>query len=532
MEEHPLPAWQFESNADYTFDDLWSADFDTPDLQSPVIDSNLAPYGMTDDVGTLPLFDDLALEGMSLQDQVPNQDKVTTLDSFSLEEFVRDNRPTPPRQRTLPRRRSKYVLRRSESHTNPITIPNSYRSGSPVQSLAIERWRNSPPEEEAASLSAIYNAMVRPISNGSRTPSFDAFRTHRGPSSSTSLDSGVSESSLHSAHSKHSASSQTRRRRVTKPRGPAKAKGKPKDPAERPFKCTFCCDDFRTRHDWSRHEKSLHLNMEEWVCTPYGGSVVIPLTGRVHCAYCSALDPTHHHLDSHNHSACSDGRSTPRTFRRKDHLVQHLRLVHYLETLPLIDDWKLASAPVTSRCGFCNATLGSWDERTDHLAAHFRSGKTMADWRGDHGFDQEITARVSNAFPPYLIAAQSETLVPFSATNHESLDHTKQVITLMESELLGTETLSGQVEVPESHDMPTLSLQQGVETRLFADILTRHLARFARQQMLLGNIPTDEMFQRESRRVLYQDADDEWNQTVADNPEWIREFRERTGFNH
>jgi hypothetical protein len=156
----------------------------------------------------------------------------------------------------------------------------------------------------------------------------------------------------------------------------------------------------------------------------------------------------------------------------------------------------------------------------------------MADWRGDHGFDHEITARVSNAFPPYLIAAQSETLVPFSATNHESLDHTKQVITLMESELLGTETLSGQVEVPESHDMPTLSLQQGVETRLFADILTRHLARFARQQMLLGNIPTDEMFQRESRRVLYQDADDEWNQTVADNPEWIREFRERTGFNH
>jgi hypothetical protein len=44
-------------------------------------------------------------------------------------------------------------------------------------------------------------------------------------------------------------------------------------------------------------------------------------------------------------------------------------------------------------------------------------------------------------------------------------------------------------------------------------------------------VPTDEMFQRESRRVLYQDADDEWNQTVADDPEWIRQFRERTGFN-
>jgi hypothetical protein len=530
-EQHSLPGWPFEENTDYIFDDLWTADFATLDLQSPALDTNFALYDTTDDLDALPIFDDLALEGMSLQDQVPDQDSSNTLGFFSLEEFSRNNRPTPPRQRTLPRRRSKYVLRRSESHTNAIVIPSKYRNESPVQPLAIERWRNSPPEQEAASLTAIYNAMERPTPNGSRTSSFDAFRTHRGASSSTSLDSGVSDSSLHSAHSKHSASSQTRRRRVSKPRGPAKSK-RPKNPTERPFKCTFCCDDFRVRYDWARHERSLHLNMEEWICTPYGGSVVLPLTGRVHCAYCSALDPTHHHLDSHNYSACADGHSTPRTFRRKDHLVQHLRLVHYLDTLPLIDDWKIASAPVTSRCGFCDATLWTWDERTDHLAAHFRSGKTMVDWRGDHGFHPEVDARVSNAFPPYLIAAQAETLVPFSATNHESLDHTKQVIWQMESELLATETQSGEVDVAESQDVPTPSLQQGVETRLFADILTRHLARFARQQMSLGNIPTDEMFQRESRRVLYQDADDEWNQTVADNPEWIREFRERTGFNH
>jgi hypothetical protein len=78
--------------------------------------------------------------------------------------------------------------------------------------------------------------------------------------------------------------------------------------------------------------------------------------------------------------------------------------------------------------------------------------------------------------------------------------------------------------------MSNFSSQQGVETRFFADILTRHLARFARQQMMLGALPTDDMFQRESRRVLYQDADDEWNQTVADDPEWIRQFRERAGF--
>jgi hypothetical protein len=154
--------------------------------------------------------------------------------------------------------------------------------------------------------------------------------------------------------------------------------------------------------------------------------VVLPTTNRVHCAFCSALDPTPQHIEDHNYSACQGGDCIPRTFRRKDHLVQHLRLAHDLETLPLIDDWKLTSDPVTCRCGFCNANLSSWDERTEHLAAHFRSGKTMADWRGDHGFSPAVNERLTNAYPPYLIYAQSITLVPFSATNKDSLDHTQQ----------------------------------------------------------------------------------------------------------
>jgi hypothetical protein len=48
--------------------------------------------------------------------------------------------------------------------------------------------------------------------------------------------------------------------------------------------------------------------------------------------------------------------------------------------------------------------------------------------------------------------------------------------------------------------------------------------------MMLGVMPTDDMFQRESRRVLYNEADDDWNQTVADDPEWMRQFREQAGF--
>lgn len=155
----------------------------------------------------------------------------------------------------------------------------------------------------------------------------------------------------------------------------------------------------------------------------------------------------------------------------------------------------------------------------------------MSDWRGDHGLDPSVNARVCNAFPPYLIAAQSMTLVPFSATSHGSLDHTQQVISQLEIERRQYDASLG--PQPTLHNLPTLDermpIQEDNGARLFADVLSTHLARFARQKMMLGVVPTDEMFQRESRRVLYQDADDAWNQTVADDPNWIQEFRERTG---
>ncbi|KAL4978271.1 hypothetical protein BDW66DRAFT_149401 [Aspergillus desertorum] len=59
----------------------------------------------------------------------------------------------------------------------------------------------------------------------------------------------------------------------------------------------------------------------------------------------------------------------------------------------------------------------------------------------------------------------------------------------------------------------------------FTQVLTLHLSRFAREQMAQGVVPRDEMFQQESRRVLY-DSEDTWNQTVADNPKWMESFRQ------
>jgi hypothetical protein len=48
--------------------------------------------------------------------------------------------------------------------------------------------------------------------------------------------------------------------------------------------------------------------------------------------------------------------------------------------------------------------------------------------------------------------------------------------------------------------------------------------------MRLGVIPTDEMFQLEARPLLF-DSEDSWNQTMADNPEWLAKFR-KDRYNH
>lgn len=47
---------------------------------------------------------------------------------------------------------------------------------------------------------------------------------------------------------------------------------------------------------------------------------------------------------------------------------------------------------------------------------------------------------------------------------------------------------------------------------------------------LAGIVPTDEMFQRKSRRVLHGDEDDAWNTTMADNADWLNYFQEQIAY--
>ncbi|KAF5013565.1 hypothetical protein FDECE_425 [Fusarium decemcellulare] len=429
----------------------------------------------------------------------------------------------------LPRRRSRYLRRQTRtSSTEPINIPRS--STATDESLdPMQRWQDSPPEAEAASLSAIVNALQKtPLRTRSSASSLTNQRVGSRAPSTVSFGSGTScsSASIASANSPtFRTSSRGSRGRVTKRTRTPGANAKDTD--KRVFPCTFCCDSFKSKYDWARHEKSLHLNLQGWRCTPFGGTIVSPDTGRSHCAYCSQLDPTPDHLDSHNHGSCQN-EAQPHTFSRKDHLVQHLRLVHHVQTLPIIDCWKFEGPQVTSRCGICSIRLQTWQERVDHLAKHFRKGATMDDWKGEHCFEPSIAAQVNHAIPPYLIASETRAPLPFSATNPDTKDHLSQIRRATEQSSSMWD--DGHVSVPAGGSEPSPESQtldpvnERASSITFPEVLALHLGRYARGQMRLGVMPTDAMFQEEARRIVFE-SEDPWDQTIADNDDWLSCFR-------
>lgn len=360
----------------------------------------------------------------------------------------------------------------------------------------------------------------------------------RRSNSSTSVNSECSNSSAYSTASAssatsagaHSNSSHRRSRKHPTTSTSSSSSSKKPNPDPRPFKCTFCCDAFKSKYDWRRHEKSLHLDLEAWNCAPASGTLPSP-TGPL-CAYCSAPSPSPPHLETHNHAPCATRPPPSRSFRRRDHLAQHLRVFHKLPALPpSLTPFHSPSPPITSRCGFCDARLASWEARADHLAAHFRQGCSMRDWSGGHGFAEDVEARVTNALPPYYIATEAASLVPFTATSAGARDHFKQIRARTERAPLE----AGEGDGARGAEGETAALRdsRAMTASAFADVLAAHLARFARERFGVGGdgaggVVSDEALQREARLVLYS-SDDPWNQTIADSPVWLREWRERFG---
>ncbi|KAH8820090.1 hypothetical protein F5884DRAFT_661842 [Xylogone sp. PMI_703] len=294
----------------------------------------------------------------------------------------------------------------------------------------MERWQHSPPEHEPASVSAIAKAVTSStFSSGRASPHSFRFtddgsgRSVANVSSTSSL--GTSQSSGNSFASAFSHKSRgsfgsfgsfgnrgrRRRRRQAPKAGEAGniARAPPKA-----FQCTFCTETFKTKHDWQRHEKSLHLSLERWVCSPNGPAAFNAEYGQPACVYCGLPSPPKEHFEEHNHSSCAERSEEERTFYRKDHLRQHLNLVHDVKFQSWsMDAWKVATPEIRSRCGFCGLIMDTWGFRVDHLAEHFKSGKSMADWKGDWGFDQAVHDLVENGMPPYLIHDERNTLKPY-----------------------------------------------------------------------------------------------------------------------
>ena len=415
----------------------------------------------------------------------------------------------------------------------------------------FERWKHSPPEHEPASMKDIANAVAQselpddddvsdsPLSfshhgkgssNGSglskrKAPSTGSLETV--PTSSLSASSAVfshgSSNSTHGSFGSFSSSlvgkKDRRRRRRPVTATPVRNTS---DTQKRIFQCTFCTDTFKSKYDWTRHEKSLHLSQEKWICAPQGAVIIDQDTGGQLCVYCDAKNPSKDHIEAHNHQQCVDKGLDSRTFYRKDHLRQHLRLVHGCEMIPSMDRWKSAEVNINSRCGFCGRRFTTWQERTDHLTAHFKAGSRMSEWKGCRGFHPAVAAQVTNAMPPYLIGMESVSPYPFSATNpgtwrqHQAPDEPE-----------GSVSRTSPLRASSKHRKSTTGYDQAPRTTCY-EILAIGLGNYAKDLNKKGVVITDEMLQTQARKILFG-SDDSWNQTAADNPEWLDLFKKALG---
>ncbi|KAL7917866.1 hypothetical protein ACQKWADRAFT_305660 [Trichoderma austrokoningii] len=269
--------------------------------------------------------------------------------------------------------------------------------------------------------------------------------------------------------------------------------GIPEDKSSRIYQCTFCTDTFKTRYDWTRHEGTLHLALEQWICLPTGPKRWDLGDLSPKCSLCDERDPSNDHLQSHRISDCIAKPISLRSFHRKDHLHQHLRLAHGVNRIILsMNSWSSKLSEVKSRCGFCEETFSLWTDRNDHLADHFRRGKSMKDWKGDRGFEPSIAMLVQSAMPPYLIGAESLDIEPFSASKG-----------IMKKKLThpGAQNPANVFE-----------------------LLTARLSDFVTASRASGATINCDILRRQARLILYGD-DDPLNQTPADNDQWLTLFK-------
>jgi len=448
-----------------------------------------------------------------------------------------------------------------------LNLEEGYRNLGP-----LDRWKCSPPENEPASMTAIARAVTNKdnvLPPGSRKQSASSLHNSRTSSQkasseddSTSLslmlnhapsvssfetrqssNSDLSFASSRSHNSKQSFASSTDRRRrrrapfnhqrtvsTTKINGSApnaQSVGKPRrSPVNRIFQCTFCTDTFPSKYDWQRHEKSLHLALERWTCCPMGPTRIDSITGQQQCVFCPTLSPSSAHLETHQFLTCHEKTLAERTFYRKDHLRQHLRLIHNVKLDPHMDTWKSTTFEVKSRCGFCPSMFTTWQARADHLAAHFRNGADMKDWSCGWGFESHVERLVENAMPPYLIDLERNSMNPFIAQRlpRTNSDSTSPNLTTPSG---GTSSAATCTNTPGTGD-ERMEVDQYTKDSNCWNRLEEELTNFVLEQKTHGVIITDKMLQDHGRLVIYGETDP-WDWTMADHETWLDAFKRQHG---
>ncbi|KAI2601842.1 hypothetical protein GGR54DRAFT_580271 [Hypoxylon sp. NC1633] len=111
-------------------------------------------------------------------------------------------------------------------------------------------------------------------------------------------------------------------------------------PTDAKFWCTSCDKTFKRKFDWKRHEEEFHERSRKYPCPNCNQSFWGPNTFN------------QHHKSAHGCKTCPHA----------DTVVKHLRKRRA---------WG---------CGFCAAMHGKFEKHIDHVAAHFETGSTKADW--------------------------------------------------------------------------------------------------------------------------------------------------------
>ena len=427
-----------------------------------------------------------------------------------------------------------------------------------MQSMSpLERWKQSPPEHEAASATAIARAVAqspipshntpqsslqnscaasrassrRSSSNDSsafsmfRAPSASSFETgtNRSSASDVSLLSNRSHRSQRSSlSSSFDAKDRRRRRRAPIAQRVASTQAKPCS-ARRIFQCTFCTDTFPAKYDWARHEKSLHLALERWTCCPARGTLP-NADGHPVCVFCQIPNPTSSHLEAHNFASCQEKTLQERTFYRKDHLRQHLKLLHSCKFQSTMESWKSTTSEIKSKCGFCPHVFSTWQQRTDHLAAHFRNGSDMSSWHGAWGFETYVERLVENSIPPYLIAQERRSMDPWVARPRTGSGH--GAFDTMPSSVNDTNLTFG-TSAPEESVYNNAGGQMSADSNCWRR-LEQELSKFIAEEQDRGVTPSDRELQNRARMIVFGD-DDPWNQTCVDNQLWLGTFKAQHG---